>query len=232
MKIEARRPHSLRGVPQLPDTSTRPEVVDAVINVKSPDMEWLDQTLGSLEAQTHQPRVTIVDCMDPPVEAETTLETQVLQSDRCHRAVQRRQGIQATDGDAILHLDEDSVLTQPDHIEYALTELARPEVSAVGGAIEPLRDNPLGRLAARLTPIQAYFPLHHRSACPDGEACFPRAHDGEFHNDDRMLKERLYELGDVIHCPYLVVRTDLPTRKQKAGLGLAGAAALVSGKLF
>jgi glycosyltransferase involved in cell wall biosynthesis len=192
------------------------ERVTAVLVTKNPNIEWLRDTVASLQDQSRPPnRIIVIDASENP--PRSVRGVKVVHEPGLGIAEARRRGVRLADRGYVIHLDEDCVLRNPDHIKIGIETLQQEGVSAVGGVVVPIRGNAEGKLVASLsnrTPFDlcTFHLMHHTDICPDGEACFPIELQGR--GEDLPLRNRLRESGRIERRNDLVIEKDIPTTRQ------------------
>lgn len=226
--------------------------VSANIVTKDPDMSHLGMTLRSLADQQKPPaEVIIVDstagghavqsaesmcsvCTANVTDSIESLRRQgadvkLIHDEDAGLGAARWLANKGASEDVVWHLDEDAVIVSDDWTIRALDQLDDPGVSAVGGCVSPLQDNPMGRVIGTADTITSATPggwyiMYPRAYC-DGQGCMmPDQHRGEDTTTRRVLRRK----GRLVRDPNLLAQKDLPTERQKSArnvvLGAAGGA--------
>lgn len=200
--------------------SRPPRAVTAIIPTKDPDEGHLRWTLQSLCEQSHPPEeVLIVDSSDPPLQVEEAtgpFPVRVVHRPGLGLGEARRVGMREAQTPLVIHLDEDAVLLNQDHLRRAAQDVERRGISAVGGVVRPIRGNVGGEVFAILdrfnpSPLAGHYLLHPTYMCDDDSRCFSTRDRGE----DITHRQELREFGTIARDTRLVVLKDMPTERQE-----------------
>lgn len=200
----------------------RPEV-SAVLTVRNPNPSHLAWTLDSLAEQTVPPdEVVAVDASPEPVYiGHDSLNTKTFSRPDMGIGDAREFGLEKASGDYIVEMDEDAVLVEENYIQRGLEELSRDGVSGAGGVLLPLTEKPTAKMVAALDRVNpsdlgTHYLMYPRALCLSGgsEGCYPVPGRGE----DRTVRERLRQFGDISRMYDQPVMKDVPTTRQENGL--------------
>lgn len=202
--------------------------VSAVLSLRNPNPAHLAWTLDSLAEQTHPPdEVIAVDASPEPVDVNhERLETKVYNQPDMGIGDAREFGLEKASGEYIVEMDEDAILVNDNYIQRGLEELSRDGVAGAGGVLLPLTEKPTAKLVAALDRVNpsdlgTHYLMYPRALCMAGgeDGCYPVPGRGE----DRTVRERLRQFGDISRMHDQPVMKDVPTTRQESGLRTIGA---------
>lgn len=212
-------------------SSGGPPRVSAVLSLRDPNPAHLAWTLDSLAEQTRPPdEVIAVDASPEPVDVNhEELNTKVYNQPDMGIGDAREFGLEKASGEYIVEMDEDAILVADNYIQRGMEELSRDRVAGAGGVLLPLTEKPTAKLVAALDRVNpsdlgTHYLIYPRALCMAGgeEGCYPVPGRGE----DRTVRERLRQFGDISRMHDQPVMKDVPTTRQENGLKTIGASIL------
>lgn len=191
--------------------------LSVVIPTYQPDATNLVRTIDSIGDQDYPvEEVVIVNSGPDPLEVNSQkVRTRVIESPETGTGEARREGMESVDTEYVAHFDEDAVLLREDYFSDAVERLQKPDVSAVGGTVFPLRGNVGGRaiaLADRFNPssLGTHHIVHRRALCTEGECFYP----GQGRGEDISIRRELQQHGHIERMQGQGALKDLPTARQ------------------
>ena len=190
--------------------------VDVIIPVLDPEERQLSLTVDSILSQSTKPnKIIIVDSSRRPYMSDKRL-VKVLHKPGMGGGDARKQGVDNSNSEYVMHIDWDSILVTEDYIERGISHLQKEGVAGAGGVIIPLKNGVIPRTIAEMEKYIDH-PLLARNIIHRREILGPHARRvrSDERGEDIDIRRLVMSHGALIKDTGMVSTKDVPTTRQK-----------------